>query len=33
MSQSIENRTPFVDHKFLEYIFSMKKNFYARGKI
>jgi len=28
MSQSIENRTPFVDHKLLEYIFSIDEKFF-----
>ena len=29
MSASIENRTPYLDHKFVEYIFSIKtENFY-----
>tara|TARA_B100000767_G_C19774909_1_gene542010 strand:+ start:2057 stop:3898 length:1842 start_codon:yes stop_codon:yes gene_type:complete len=28
MSQSIENRTPFVDHKLLEYIFSINEKFF-----
>jgi asparagine synthase (glutamine-hydrolysing) len=28
MSQSIENRTPFVDHKLLEYIFSRDEKFF-----
>jgi asparagine synthase (glutamine-hydrolysing) len=28
MSQSIENRTPFVDHKLLEYIFSLSEKFF-----
>ena len=30
MSQSIENRTPFVDHKFLEYIFSIDEKFFMQ---
>ena len=30
MSQSIENRTPFVDHKFLEYIFSIEEKFFMQ---
>ncbi len=28
MSQSIENRTPFVDHKLLEYLFSINEKFF-----
>ena len=28
MSQSIENRTPFVDHKLLEYVFSIDEKYF-----
>ena len=31
MSQSIENRTPFVDHKFLEYVFSIHENYFMKN--
>ncbi len=31
MSQSIENRSPFVDHKLLEYIFSIDTEFFMQN--
>ena len=31
MSQSIENRTPFVDHKFIEYVFSIHENYFMKN--
>ncbi len=31
MSQSIENRSPFVDHKLLEYIFSIDTEFFMKN--
>ena len=32
MSQSIENRTPLIDHKLIEYMFSIKsENFMKNG--
>ena len=31
MSHSIENRTPFVDHKLLEYLFSVDENFFMHN--
>jgi asparagine synthase (glutamine-hydrolysing) len=30
MSQSIENRTPFVDYKFMEYVFSIDEEFFMK---
>ncbi len=33
MSQSIENRAPFVDHKIIEYIFSLKSETFMRNGI
>lgn len=31
MSQSIENRTPFVDHKLIEYVFSINEKFFMQN--
>ena len=31
MSQSIENRSPFVDHKLIEYIFSVHENYFMKN--
>ena len=31
MSQSIENRSPFVDYKFIEYIFSLNENYFMKN--
>ena len=33
MSQSIENRAPFVDHKIIEYIFSLKSETFMKNGI
>ena len=33
MSQSIESRVPFLDHKFIEYIFSIKDIFFIKDGI
>ena len=30
--KSIENRTPFVDHKFLEYVFSIHENYFMKNE-
>ena len=30
MGNSIENRTPFVSHDFIEYVFSHKSTFFCK---
>ena len=31
MSQSIENRTPLIDHKLIEYMFSIKSEIFMKN--
>lgn len=33
MSQSIENRSPMVDHKLIEYVFSLKSSYFMKDGI